>query len=432
MKLMDIPIYEMYLGDEGDGLYCMGLVDEPAIMQNWIMMDEHKPVALTADKKKQIIFGPAIVPEMPIYRRDESGEYYIVFTREVIDQMVEKWSKNGLTNEVDLMHDHDLYTDQCTLMELFQKDTARGIAPKDYEDLPDGTLFLAYKVQEPLWGMIESGELNLNGFSIEAFMSFRRREEGDDIDLMADEILNEVEQSKKKVEQSANIVFYTGGELQEMMEANKVYQIEYDGKTITAQIYALTDGGDGIEVMTADKAAGKNTWHNIKIAEIDSIKATGDPFLPWETDTKSFKDFINSPTTVTRTVIAPPATIDEMIKQRTMVMINYDDKLNNNNPPEGASHTSARQCAIIARGLTYRGNSCIRVYQFFGDSRSIAEGYADGGLGDFRLMLEKRITQLRPMNFAQPWQESDLDLSKLNRTGDDGMAVLYTHYSDFI
>lgn len=428
MKL-DLPIYEMYIDDENDGLYTMGLVDEPAIERNWIMMDQQKPITLSADDMKRIIFGPALIPEQPIYRRDASGEYYIVFSRETIDEMVEKWSKSGLMNEVDIMHDHDLYTDQCTLVELFQKDSARGINPTPYSDLPDGTLFLSYKVQEPLWGMIKSGELNLNGFSIEAFMSFKRK---DDTDQLIDEILSEAEKSKKKVEQSSNIVFYTGGELQELMDANKVYEIKYDGKTITAQIYALTDGGDGIEVMTADKAAGKNTWKNIKIADIDSITATNDPYLPWETDTKSFNDFINSNNTVTRTVIAPPATIDEMIKQRTLVMINYDDKKDNDNPPEGSSHTSARQCAIIARGLTHKGNSCIRVFQFFGDSRSIAEGYAEGPLGDYRLMLEKRITQLRPMTFAEPWQESDLDLSKLNMTGDDGMAVLYTHYSDFI
>ena len=431
MKLMDIPVYEMILKDETDGLYAMGLVDEPAIEQNWILMDEHKPITLTADKKKQIVFGPALIPNQPIYRRDAGGEYYIVFSRQTIDEMVEKWSKKGLMNEVNLMHDHNLYTDQCTLVELFQKDTARGLAPQPYDDLPDGTLFIAYKIQEPLWGMIESGELNLNGFSIEAFAVPKRIS---DTDLLADEILNDVEQAKKKVvKQSSNVIFYTSGEISDLMEAKKVYDIKTaDGKTINAQIYSITDGGDGIEVMTADKPDGKNTWKNIKISDIESIKATNDPYLPWETDTASYNDYINSDHTVTRTITAPPATIDEMIKQRSVVIINYDDKKDNPTPPEGASHTSARQCAIIARGLTHKGNACIRVYQFFGDSRSIAEGYAEKPLGDYRLLLEKRITQIRTMNFADPWTPDELDMSVLNQSGDDGMSVVYTHYSDFI
>jgi hypothetical protein len=72
------------------------------------------------------------------------------------------------------------------------------------------------------------------------------------------------------------------------------------------------------------------------------------------------------------------------------------------------------------------------VYQFFGDSRSIAEGYAERPLGDYRLMLEKRITQIRPLPFAEPWEPDDLDLGLLNQSGDDGMKVLYTHYSDFV
>lgn len=429
MKLLDIPVYEMILTDEADGLYCMGLVDEPAIEQNWVLMEKKEPVKLSADNTKHIIFGPALIPDQPIYRRDTGGEYYIVFSKETIAQMVENWSKKGLMNEVNLMHDHDLYTDQCTLVELFLKDTERGLNPANYDDLPDGTLFIAYKVQNPLWGMIESGDLNLNGFSIEAFMEPRRL---DETELLADEILNDTELKKKSKLASNN--YYTAGQLEDYMDAKKVYDITTkSGKTYNAQIYSITDGGDGIEVMTADKAEGKNTWHNIKISDIAEVKV--DPkgiYLPWETDTESYKDYINSPTTVEKTITAPPATIDAMIQQRTVVMINYDDRTNNPNPPEGASHTSARQCAIIARGLTRRGNACIRVYQFFGDSRSIAEGYAERPLGDYRLLLEKRITQLRPLTFAEPWEPDELDTSILNPTGDDGMEIVYTHYSDFM
>ncbi len=428
MKLMDLPIYEMTMSELTDGLTCMGLVDDPAIMENWIMMENQKPIQLTADKQKQILFGPAMIPDLPIYRRDASGEYYVVFSKETIEQMVEKWSRAGLTNEVNIMHDHECFTDDCTLVEMFQKDASRGLNPTAYEDLPDGTLFVAYKVQNNLWNLIQDGTLDLKGFSIEAWMTPKRKIENkktqkEEIEFLADEILQEPD--KKKVEAASDIVFYTSGELTELMNENKVYEIKYGaGKTITAQIYAITDGGESIEVMTADKAEGKNTWKNINIAEIDSIKATNDPYLPWETDTKSYMDWQKSDHTVTRSIVAPPATIDEMIKQRSMVIINYNDDKEN-------PHTSARQCAIIARGLTYKGNSCLRVYQFFGDSRSIAEGYADEPLGDYRLMLEKRITQIRPIPFAQPWTEEDLDLSKLNRRGDDGMKVLYTHYSDF-
>lgn len=421
MKLMDLPIYELTLSDNEDGLTCMGLVDDPAIEQNWIMMENHKPVQFTADKARQILFGPAMIPDQPIYRRDNSGEYYVVFSKETISEMVERWSKNGLTNEVNLMHDHDMFTDDCTLVEMFQKDASRGLNPTEYEDLPDGTLFVAYKVQKPLWDLIVSGEIDLKGFSIEAVMSYHRKTEEE---MTADEILND-EDLKKKVKQSK---FYTVGEITDMMDAEKVYDIKYDGKTYSAQIYSITDNGAGIEIMTTDKAEGKNTWHNLKISEIENIKVTNDPFIPWEVvENKSFNDYINSEHTVSRSVVAPSDNIDDMIRNRNIVIINYDDKKNNPNPPEGASHTSARQCAIIARGQTHLGNECIRVWQYFGDSRSVAEGYADG-LGDYRLLLIKRITQMRVVPFADPWTEDELGIG-LNSSGDDGMASVFYHYS---
>ena len=418
---LDLPIYELTIEDNEDGLMCMGLVDEPAIEQNWIMMESQKPIKLSADKQKQILFGPAMIPDQPIYRRDASGEYYVVFSRETISEMVERWSRQGLTNEVNLMHDHDMFTSDCTLIELFQKDASRGLNPEGYEELPDGTLFVAYKVKKPLWDMIVSGEVDLNGFSIEAVMHYTRK---DETEQLIDEIMQDAD--KKKVKASIN--YYTAGELTEMMDAEKVYEIKYYDKTYTAQIYAITDGGAGIEIMTADKKAGANTWHNLQIGEIESIKATNDQFIPWETDTKSFNDYINSNHTVKRSVVAPSDSIDDMIKKRNIVIINYDDKKNNPNPPEGASHTSARQCAIIARGETFRGNECIRVWQYFGDSRSIAEGYAEHELGDYRLLLVKRITQMRVVPFADPWTEDELGAG-LNPVGDDGMASVFYHYS---
>lgn len=422
MKLMDLPIYELTMNSGEDGLTCIGLVDDPAIEQNWIMMANHKPIQFTADKQKQILFGPAMIPDLPVYRRDSGGEYYIVFSKKTIEEMVEKWSRDGLTNVVNLMHDHDLFTDQCTLVEMFTKNASRGLNPTAYEDLPDGTLFVAYKVQKPLWDMIVSGDVDLKGFSIEAVMSYHRKTEEE---MTADEILNDEDLKKKSVKQSK---FYTVGEITDMMNAEKVYDIKYDGKTYSAQIYSITDNGAGIEIMTADKKAGENTWHNLRISEIDDIKVTNDPYIPWEViDNTSFNDYINSEHTVSRSVVAPSDNIDDMIKNRNIVIINYDDKKNNPTPPEGASHTSARQCAIIARGQTHLGNECIRVWQYFGDSRSVAEGYADG-LGDYRLLLIKRITQMRVVPFADPWTEDELGIG-LNSTGDNGMADVFYHYS---
>lgn len=425
--IVNLPIYEMLCDDTVDGMTCISLVDSPAIERNFVTMSENQPIRLSKDDSKHLVFGPVVIPNQLIYRRDNSGEYYITFSAETIEKMVEKWSRNGWINQVNLMHNNTLIVEDCVLMSMFLKNSEMGLSPKGYEDLPDNTLFVSYRLNEKLWNLISSGEADLNGFSLEAYLNYERKD--NDIEMTADEILNDEDLKKKSVKQS-NIVYYTVGELTDMMEANKVYEIKYYDKTYTAQIYAITDNGAGIEIMTADKVEGKNTWHNLQIGEIESIKEINAPYLPWETETKSFNQYINSDHTVTRSIVAPPTTIDDYIRTHSIVMINYDDKKSNPNPPEGASHTSTRQCAIIARGLTYKGNSCIRVWQFFGDSRSIAEGYAEQPLGDYRLLLEKRIIQMRPVPFADPWTVDELGIG-LNTTGDDGMQTLYTHYSDF-
>lgn len=421
----NLPIYELYLKGDEDGMECISFVDYPAIESKWMLFDEHKPIQLSKDNKKHIVFGPALIPDFLIYRRDtDNTEYYIKFSAETIEAMLERWSKQGLTNEINLMHNHNLVVEDCTIMSMFLKNSEMGINPTGYEDLPDNTLFVSYKITPKLWDMIEKGEVDLNGFSIEAYMSYKRIEMSQEPKDLIDEILNDKD-LKKKVKQSK---FYTVGEITDMMNAEKVYDIKYDGKTYSAQIYSITDNGAGIEIMTADKKAGENTWHNLRISEIDDIKVTNDPYIPWEViDNTSFNDYINSEHTVSRSVVAPSDNIDDMIKNRNIVIINYDDKKNNPTPPEGASHTSARQCAIIARGQTHLGNECIRVWQYFGDSRSVAEGYADG-LGDYRLLLIKRITQMRVVPFADPWTEDELGIG-LNSTGDNGMADVFYHYS---
>ena len=46
------------------------------------------------------------------------------------------------------------------------KNSDLGIVPRYYEDLPDGTLFVAFKVMdEEVWERVKDGELQ--GFSIE-------------------------------------------------------------------------------------------------------------------------------------------------------------------------------------------------------------------------------------------------------------------------
>ena len=129
----------------------------------------------------------------PIYRRDRNGfEYYLVFTPETIKLMAEKMLKDNTQNQVDIEHNGELIG-SVNLIELFIKDSSKGIVPTYMEDIPDGSLMATYKVRdEKIWEAIKSGELN--GFSLAGLFSIKQ-EDSEEKDLQ--EILSQIKKLRK-------------------------------------------------------------------------------------------------------------------------------------------------------------------------------------------------------------------------------------------
>lgn len=134
---------------------------------------------------------------MPIYRRNAKGEeFYVIFNKETIAKLVERYSKNGLFNIVNLQHDHSLFTENAILVESYFIDKERGIAPKEYGNLTDGSWVVSFKIEDKdLWEQIKNGN-DLNGFSVEVaghlvekFESEKTDTPEDEINKLIDEIL---------------------------------------------------------------------------------------------------------------------------------------------------------------------------------------------------------------------------------------------------
>ena len=188
--------YYIDINDNDLGLQAISLVDKPAIEQDFLLFsDEH--ICFSKDDEKQIISGPALIAEMPIYRRNAKGEeFYVVFNKETIAKLVERYSKNGLFNIVNLQHDHSLFTENAILVESYFIDKERGIAPKEYGNLTDGSWVVSFKIEDKdLWEQIKNGN-DLNGFSVEVaghlVEKFEKQEPDtpeDEINKLIDEIL---------------------------------------------------------------------------------------------------------------------------------------------------------------------------------------------------------------------------------------------------
>lgn len=165
---MNLPIYKIKIDmdDELTGLSAVSLVDYPAVEKDFLLFDKQK-MLFTANDEKQIISGIALLADTPIYRRNQYGEFYVVFEKDTIRQLVEKYSKQGLFNSVNLMHQQDAFVDSVYLIESLIIDKNRGICPTEFSDCPDGSWYVSYYVDnKALWDEIKKGEW-FNGFSVE-------------------------------------------------------------------------------------------------------------------------------------------------------------------------------------------------------------------------------------------------------------------------
>ena len=150
-------------------VYCISLVQDPAIEVNYVALSKEKPLQILLEKEdKHIIVGCALVPDKPIYRRDGDEEFYIQFSKETI----EKLAHNYLANDriYSFSTDHKDVADDVYIIETWLK-TSENDKSKDYDlDVPIGSWMVMAKVEnDEIWNRIKEGELQ--GFSIEAFVN---------------------------------------------------------------------------------------------------------------------------------------------------------------------------------------------------------------------------------------------------------------------
>lgn len=173
-----MKVFYIRINDEDlTGIDAISLVDVPAVEKNFLCFSEEKqPIKMQFDNSKHIITGVVCLADTPIYRYDERvGEYYVVFSKETIEKMVEKFAKMDLFKSVNLQHDNEKFVDGIYMMESYITNKERGINPIEFADIPDGSWVASYKVEnEALWGEIINGN-KLNGFSLQGMFELEQK-----------------------------------------------------------------------------------------------------------------------------------------------------------------------------------------------------------------------------------------------------------------
>jgi hypothetical protein len=165
---MELPIKKAIIDVEDSemGLKTVSLVSDPAIQINWIKFNKQSEIKLAIqNEEKRIIFTPVLIPNQLIYRNIAGEEFNLMFDKETIELVEQKWVKDNLSSAVDIEHSSKLI-EGVTFFESVLLNNERFATAKGFEGLPEGTWFLTGKVEsDDVWTKIKSGEVN--GVSID-------------------------------------------------------------------------------------------------------------------------------------------------------------------------------------------------------------------------------------------------------------------------
>ncbi len=174
-KLDELPVYEILIDDEDEtGIRYLSIVQDPAIeMKGMYFNDvEVKEFRFFASKEQQKIVGPALIPYKKIYRVDEDGEYFVMFTPETIEKMVRKFNSTGSNRRINFDHTNQIidgYIEQNWIVEDTMYDKSRMYG---YE-LPKKSWFVEVKIDDTNFWNTFVKEDGFFSFSIEGILGQR-------------------------------------------------------------------------------------------------------------------------------------------------------------------------------------------------------------------------------------------------------------------
>ena len=154
------------------GVNLVSFVSNPAIERDFVALSQPEKQFHKLNHDKQIVTGPALIPNQNILRISEDGTpYFIRFSRETIEKIRDKYhrlKKTDLTND-----EHETPLSGNFLVEswIIEEPTKDKAAALGLSDLPAGTWVLSFKIPDSeYWAeAIKSGIRA--GFSIEGIFN---------------------------------------------------------------------------------------------------------------------------------------------------------------------------------------------------------------------------------------------------------------------
>jgi len=169
--------YEVtYDRKKNKGVYAISLVDNPAMEALFVKLSKQDKVIQlkSIDEEKRELIGVVLEPNKPIYRNKNGEEYNIIFSDEVIKELLIGFAQNGNQNNSTIEHKEILRLKGVTFYENWIVEDEENDKSNKYDlKAKKGSWVAKLKIDnEGLWSdFIKTGLLK--GFSIEAMVNIQ-------------------------------------------------------------------------------------------------------------------------------------------------------------------------------------------------------------------------------------------------------------------
>tara|TARA_R100001463_G_scaffold104416_1_gene158981 strand:+ start:80 stop:1078 length:999 start_codon:yes stop_codon:yes gene_type:complete len=193
-----MDIVELFIDEEDAiGIEAISVVESPAIEEDFITLKNQEFKLAEVDKEKRILMGAALIPNKPIYRRNEDNEYYIYFSRDTVRKASELFFINGNQNNSTL--EHQMPLTGLSVVESWIVESEKDKTRHYDMEVPIGTWMVSMKVlNDDVWNnYVKTGKVK--GFSIEGYFADKAERPKDktikdDLEEEANELLSELKQ----------------------------------------------------------------------------------------------------------------------------------------------------------------------------------------------------------------------------------------------
>ena len=273
-----IEVFELVIDtDDESGNSAISFVDRPAIDSNFIKFSEqieHK--FKIKDEEKRIVEGYCMVAELLIARvTDDGKKFFVKFSAKTIEQIREKQSRLGLNNSFNLMHDSENKAEGVYMLDNLIIDNERGkVAPKEFEKVPNGSLWISAKVDnDEIWQSVKDG--TFQGFSVEGM--YKQLESVSMDEDVINKIIKTIQDFEKSIEDNVQLSNKQTIDNMSKETLDKVKSLIFGEETTEVAVEATPEVTE-IKLMAAELADGTmiNIDPALEVGAVVTVEVEGE------------------------------------------------------------------------------------------------------------------------------------------------------------